>query len=52
MEISFCKFLLQRRISASNLEEVLTDDGDYFIQIVVSDPQKVGDGMSSYLAYK
>ncbi|KAL7741105.1 hypothetical protein ACLKA6_018138 [Drosophila palustris] len=43
---------VHRRISASNLEEVLTDDGDYFIQIAVSDPQKVGDGMSSYLAYK
>lgn len=34
------------------LQEVLTDDGDYFISIVVSDPQKIGDGMGSYLAYK
>jgi len=30
------------------LQEVLTDDGDYFISIVVSDPQKIGDGMGSY----
>ncbi|XP_063842865.1 sorting nexin-2-like isoform X13 [Scylla paramamosain] len=28
------------------------DGGDEFIQITVSDPQKIGDGMSSYMAYK
>ncbi|XP_058055437.1 sorting nexin-2 isoform X2 [Anopheles bellator] len=35
------------------LEDVPTDEaGDAFIEISVSDPQKVGDGMGSYLAYK
>ncbi|XP_061510321.1 sorting nexin-2 isoform X1 [Anopheles gambiae] len=35
------------------LEDVPTDEaGDTFIEIVVADPQKVGDGMGSYLAYK
>uniref|UniRef100_A0A182KBQ1 PX domain-containing protein n=1 Tax=Anopheles christyi TaxID=43041 RepID=A0A182KBQ1_9DIPT len=35
------------------LEDVPTDEtGDMFIEIVVADPQKVGDGMGSYLAYK
>ncbi|XP_055599613.1 sorting nexin-2 [Uranotaenia lowii] len=35
------------------LEDVPTDGaGDVFIEIVVSDPQKVGDGIGSYLAYK
>lgn len=36
------------------LEDVTTNQvtGDYFIDISVSEPQKVGDGMGSYLAYK
>uniref|UniRef100_A0A182QGB9 PX domain-containing protein n=1 Tax=Anopheles farauti TaxID=69004 RepID=A0A182QGB9_9DIPT len=35
------------------LEDVPTDEaGDTFIEIAVADPQKVGDGMGSYLAYK
>lgn len=35
------------------MEDVPTDEaGDAFIEISVSDPQKVGDGMGSYLAYK
>lgn len=28
------------------------DGGEYFITIAVSEPQKVGDGMGSYLAYR
>lgn len=28
------------------------DGGEYYIQISVSEPQKVGDGMGSYLAYR
>ncbi|XP_053675528.1 sorting nexin-2 [Anopheles nili] len=35
------------------LEDVPTEEaGDTFIEIVVADPQKVGDGLGSYLAYK
>ena len=34
------------------MQDVLSDSGDYFIEITVSEPQKVGDGMSSYLTYK
>uniref|UniRef100_A0A1I8MLZ7 PX domain-containing protein n=1 Tax=Musca domestica TaxID=7370 RepID=A0A1I8MLZ7_MUSDO len=40
------------RISSSNMQDVLSDNGDYFIEITVSEPQKVGDGMGSYLTYK
>jgi hypothetical protein len=28
------------------------ESGDTFIEINVEEPQKVGDGMNSYLAYK
>lgn len=28
------------------------DGGEFYIQITVSEPQKVGDGMGSYLAYR
>lgn len=28
------------------------DGTDEYIQITVSDPQKIGEGMSSYMAYK
>lgn len=28
------------------------ESGDNFIEISVEEPQKVGDGMHSYLAYK
>lgn len=28
------------------------ESGDNFIEITVEEPQKVGDGMHSYLAYK
>ncbi|XP_063842870.1 sorting nexin-2-like isoform X18 [Scylla paramamosain] len=34
------------------LNQAEGDGGDEFIQITVSDPQKIGDGMSSYMAYK
>ncbi|KAL9929147.1 sorting nexin 1 [Glossina fuscipes fuscipes] len=44
--------LMHRRISSGNMQDVLSDSGDYFIEIAVSEPQKVGDGMSSYLTYK
>lgn len=37
----------------SVMEEVLTNkNGDQFIEITVSEPQKVGDGMGSYIAFK
>lgn len=35
------------------MEDVVTHEhADYFIEITVSEPQKVGEGMGSYLAYK
>jgi sorting nexin-1/2 len=35
------------------MEEIPTGEaGDQFIEITVSEPQKVGDGMSSFIAYK
>uniref|UniRef100_A0A1A9Z7W3 PX domain-containing protein n=1 Tax=Glossina pallidipes TaxID=7398 RepID=A0A1A9Z7W3_GLOPL len=49
---SINEVVMHRRISSGNLQDVLSDSGDYFIEIAVSEPQKVGDGMSSYLTYK
>ncbi|XP_075152168.1 sorting nexin 1 [Haematobia irritans] len=43
---------IHRRISSSNMQDVLSDNGDYFIEITISEPQKIGDGMGSYLTYK
>lgn len=39
------------------MEDVITtseqrDDADQFIEITVEEPQKVGEGMTSFLAYK
>lgn len=38
------------------MEDVITaterESGDTFIEIMVEEPQKIGDGMHSYLAYK
>lgn len=35
------------------MEDVSTDEhSDFFIEITVSEPQKIGEGMGSYLAYK
>lgn len=38
------------------MEDVITtterESGVNYIEIVVEEPQKVGDGMNSYLAYK
>lgn len=35
------------------MEEVVADEGgDLFVDINVSEPQKIGDGMGSYVAYK
>lgn len=38
------------------MEDVITtterESGDSFIEITVEEPQKIGDGMNSYLAYK
>ncbi|XP_055918762.1 sorting nexin-2 [Eupeodes corollae] len=43
----------ERRVSLTSLEDVLTAEcGEDNISITVSEPQKVGDGMNSYLAYK
>ncbi|KAK8396409.1 hypothetical protein O3P69_005454 [Scylla paramamosain] len=39
-------------VARSSPEQAEGDGGDEFIQITVSDPQKIGDGMSSYMAYK
>lgn len=35
------------------LEDISTDEhSDFFIEITVSEPQKIGEGMGSYVAYK
>ncbi|KAG7156585.1 Sorting nexin-2-like [Homarus americanus] len=34
------------------LNQLESESGDEFIQISVSDPQKIGEGISSYMAYK
>ncbi|XP_013116514.1 sorting nexin-2 isoform X1 [Stomoxys calcitrans] len=43
---------IHRRVSSSNMQDVLSDNGDYFVEITISEPQKIGDGMGSYLTYK
>lgn len=43
----------EQRVSLSSLEDVSTAEyAEDSIEITVSEPQKVGDGMNSYLAYK
>ncbi|CAL4097654.1 unnamed protein product, partial [Meganyctiphanes norvegica] len=39
-------------VTRPSAEQLERDGGDEFIEIQVSDPQKIGDGMSSYMAYK
>ncbi len=35
------------------MEEVATDESsDQFIEITISEPHKIGDGIGSYIAYK
>jgi hypothetical protein len=39
------------------MEDVITttterESGDNYIEIIVEEPQKIGEGMNSYLAYK
>lgn len=35
------------------MEDIATNElADFFIEITVSEPQKVGEGYGSYLAYK
>lgn len=44
---------MQEPLSPSTMEEVSTNESaDQFIEITVSEPQKVGDGIGSYVAYK
>lgn len=45
---------LEESVNYSNLDEVaVVENGDgQFIEISVSEPQKVGDGLNSYIAYK
>lgn len=42
--------------NSGSMEDVMAigerESGDNFIEINVEDPQKIGDGMNSYLAYK
>lgn len=43
--------------SPGTMEDVITtttvrESGDEFIEVIVEEPQKIGDGMNSYLAYK
>lgn len=35
------------------MEDIITNENeDQFIEITVSEPHKIGDGMGSYIAYK
>ena len=45
---------LKDSVNYSGLDEVaVVENGDgHFIEISVSEPQKIGDGMNSYIAYK
>lgn len=46
-------FLFCQPEASNVLEDVSTEEhSDFFIEITVSDPQKIGEGMGSYLAYK
>lgn len=39
--------------SSNVMEEILTyDHSDFFIEITVSEPQKMGEGIGSHLVYK
>ncbi|XP_066996933.1 sorting nexin-2 [Anabrus simplex] len=35
-----------------SLEEVERDSGDQFLEVTITEPQKVGEGMGAYVAYK
>ncbi|XP_045611991.1 sorting nexin-2 isoform X1 [Procambarus clarkii] len=39
-------------VSRPSPEQLESESGDEFIQVTISDPQKIGEGMSSYMAYK
>lgn len=43
---------LRTVLHTESLEEVETESYDHFLEITVTEPQKVGDGMGSYMAYK
>lgn len=49
-----CIFLLQTNEASSNvMEEISTyDHSEFFIEITVSEPQKMGEGIGSHLVYK
>lgn len=34
------------------MEDVVTETFEHMIEITVSEPHKIGDGMGSYIAYK
>lgn len=50
----FIQFMIwQNEASINTMEDISTDEhSDFFIDITVSEPQKIGEGMGSYLAYK
>ncbi|XP_047117940.1 sorting nexin-2 [Schistocerca piceifrons] len=39
-------------LKSNSLEEVEKENDDQFLEVSVTDPQKVGDGMGAYVAYK
>ncbi|XP_058790993.1 sorting nexin-2-like [Phymastichus coffea] len=39
-------------IKSQSMEEVPTEPSDMFMEITITSPQKMGDGMGSYVAYK
>ncbi|XP_017776336.1 PREDICTED: sorting nexin-2-like [Nicrophorus vespilloides] len=42
----------QSTIATPTMEEVEAEGGDQFIEITITEPQKVGDGMGAYMAYR
>lgn len=53
VEIICSHVILQPEAANNAMEDVSTDEhSDFFIEITVSEPQKIGEGIGSYLAYK
>lgn len=40
------------RVFIENNLQVEAESGDQFIEISITEPQKIGDGMSAYMAYR
>lgn len=43
---------IKKNTKAKTPEEIEEDGGDQFMLVTITDPQKIGEGMSAYMAYK